>query len=253
VATPAVSVITPTYRRDALLRLQYGLIARQTLADFEWLILDDSPQPSAYFLALDDPRVRYHHQGGQQMTIGVKRNWLAERAQAPVIAHFDDDDYYAPHYLETMLARLGNDDADLVKLTGWFLYTAVHGRFAYWDTVNTRGLHFRFAREGIAPAMFGEAEARTFAQNYLGYGYSLVYRKAVWQQIGFPEVEFNEDFGFAATAVARGAKLAHFSDSQGIAMQIMRRDAHSIAFPQFLLPDFLLDRLFPDAKTLLHA
>jgi hypothetical protein len=45
------------------------------------------------------------------MLVSAKRNWLCERASAPAIAQFDDDDYYAPHYLATMLARLGQSGA----------------------------------------------------------------------------------------------------------------------------------------------
>ena len=40
------------------------------------------------------------------MKVSAKRNWLCERASAPVIAQFDDDDYYAPNYLAVMLKPL---------------------------------------------------------------------------------------------------------------------------------------------------
>jgi glycosyltransferase involved in cell wall biosynthesis len=45
-SAPAVSIITPTFNRHELLRAQHTLIKAQGRQDFEWLILDDGPQPS---------------------------------------------------------------------------------------------------------------------------------------------------------------------------------------------------------------
>ena len=55
--TPAVSIITPTFNRHALLQAQHVHLLAQSEQDFEWLILDDGPQPSAYFRGLSDPRI----------------------------------------------------------------------------------------------------------------------------------------------------------------------------------------------------
>jgi len=243
VAQPAVSVITPTYRREALLRQQYLSLQKQTLTDFEWLILDDGPQSSSYFAGLTDPRVRYRHHAGRRLSIGAKRNWLAERAAGAVIAHFDDDDFYAADYLTEMTGRLGAG-ADFVKLSGWFLYSEVYRKFAWWDTLLTRGLHFRFSRDPLSAAMFGVEQDRVFAENYLGFGFSYVYRKAVWQAGRFPEEDFDEDLAFARKALAGGARLDHFADTMGLSLHVLRRDNASLCWPQYVLPDFLGERLF---------
>jgi glycosyltransferase involved in cell wall biosynthesis len=236
-----------------LLRRQHRQIAAQTLTDLEWLILDDSPEASPYFTALSDPRVRYHHHAGARMSVGDKRNWLAERAAGDVIAHFDDDDFYAANYLAEMAARIAAG-ADVAKLSGWFLYSAVYRKFAYWDTALTRGLHFRFGREPLMASMFGEEQARVFARNYLGFGFSYVYRKAVWQAAGFPQEDFGEDLGFIEQALASGAKLDHFADTQGLALHVLRADNASLCWPQYVLPDFLGARLFgPDIEEMTRA
>src|SRR5437868_1996575 len=122
-AAPAVSIITPTFNRHALLRAQYDIVRAQSCQDFEWLILDDGPEPAAFFQQLSDPRIRYTHLPGAPMLVSAKRNWLCERSRAPVIAQFDDDDYYAPAYLATMLARLQESGADITKLSAWFVYS----------------------------------------------------------------------------------------------------------------------------------
>src|SRR5215469_9727682 len=132
--SPAVSIITPTFNRPALLAAQARFVLAQSEQNFEWLILDDSPEPCAHFSGIGDSRIRYHHLAGAPMLVSAKRNWLCERAGAPVIAQFDDDDYYAPNYLATMLARLEQTGADITKLSAWFVYSAQMKRLGYWDT-----------------------------------------------------------------------------------------------------------------------
>ena len=247
--TPVVTIATPTYKREALLQQSHRMLLQQSEQNFEWLILDDSPEPSAYFSKLDDPRIRYTHHAGPRLTVGAKRNRLAAEARAAVIAQFDDDDFYGPEYLSVMLAEI-NTGLDLVKLSGWFVYSQAYGQLGYWDTVRLRGLHFRFAADGIGALMFGDNEAAGLAQNAMGYGFSYVYRKSLWQAAPFPEQDFAEDSVFAAAALAGGARLQHFADARGLCVHMLRRDNMSLCFPQYLLPPFLLARLFPDLAAI---
>ena len=246
-AQPAVSVITPTYRREALLRQQYLSLQKQTLTDFEWLILDDGPQSSSYFAGLTDPRVRYRHHAGRRLSIGAKRNWLAERAAGAVIAHFDDDDYYAPDYLRTMLERLTRHGADMAKFSAWYVYSKRHAQLAWWDTTITGGLAFKLSAAPIEPLIVSAQDAKRFENHYAGFGFNYVYRKLVWRDIRFPDLDFAEDYGFAGAAIAAGCRYAHFPDTDGLCLQIMQPEGISIAWPQWLLPDFLLPKLFPPA------
>ena len=206
--------------------------------NFQWLILDDSPEPSTYFAGLSDPRVRYAHYTRGKLSIGTKRNWLAGQARADVIAHFDDDDYYAPDYLKTMLGRL--DHADITKLSGWFVYAAATQSLGYWDTAHTLGLHFRFSQLPVAPIMLTEENSKPFETHYAGYGFSYVYRKAVWQAAPFPDEDFNEDYGFITAAMAKGFRLDHFADTKGLCLHILRRDNSASCYPQSVFPDFML-------------
>jgi len=241
--SPAISIITPTYQRERLLQLQHRTVLRQTEQDFEWLILDDSPEPSTYFSQLNDARIRYTHYAGNRLTIGSKRNWLVERSQSAFIAHFDDDDFYANDYLSTMRARLVRG-ADLSKLSAWFVYTTRARKLGYWDTRITRGLHFRFSDELIKPVLLTDTNAQSFDTHYAGYGFSYAYRRALWQKTPFPDQNFNEDWGMVSAALATGCKLDHFADTQGLCLHVLRQDNASICFPQYVLPDFMLGRMF---------
>ena len=242
--TPAVSIITPTFNRHELLRAQHANVLAQSEQDFEWLILDDGPQASSYFAQVSDPRIHYHHLAGPKMRVSAKRNWLCERAKAPVIAQFDDDDYYAPHYLATMVARLKASGADITKLSAWFVYSAQLKRLGYWDTANMLGLHFTFGPEPVLNAFFNQTPPDNMKNNYAGYGFSYVFKKTMWEKAPFPHVEYASDFGFVSAALAQGCRLDHFADTQGLCLHILRRDNMSKSFPQYLLPDFMLEKLF---------
>jgi glycosyltransferase involved in cell wall biosynthesis len=251
--SPAVSIITPTYNRHALLQAQHGYLLAQSEQDFEWLILDDGPLASAYFSGLSDPRIRYHHLAGPKMKVSAKRNWLCERAKAAVIAQFDDDDYYAPDYLAVMTKRLAESGADITKLSAWFVYSAQLKRLGYWDTADTLGLHFTFGPDPVLNAFFNKAAPDTMKNNYAGYGFSYVFKKSMWETAPFPNVEYASDYGFVAAALAKGCRLDHFADTQGLCLHILRNDNMSKSFPQHLLPHFMLDRLFPvDLSPLLE-
>jgi glycosyltransferase involved in cell wall biosynthesis len=252
--SPSVTIITPTFQRPELLRAQHAIVTAQSVQDFEWLILDDGPHASPYFAELTDPRIRYRHLAGAPMLVSAKRNWLCERASAPVIAQLDDDDYYAPDYLATMLARLQESGADITKLSAWFVYSAQLKRLGYWDTADTLGLHFAFGPEPVLNAFFNKEAPENMKNNYAGYGFSYVFRKSMWEKAPFPHVKYASDYGFVAAALAEGCRLNHFADTQGLCLHVLRKDNMSKSFPQYLLPDFMLEKLFPaDLSALLDS
>lgn len=250
---PVVSIVTPTFNRHDLLQAQHRIVLAQTVQDFEWLILDDSPEPSPHFADLADPRIRYTHKK-DRMLVSAKRNWLCERSTAPVIAQFDDDDYYAPNYLATMLARLDSSGAEITKLSAWFVYSAQLKRLGYWDTANTLGLHFTFGPEPVLNAFFNQEAPDNMKNNYAGYGFSYVFKQSMWATAPFPHVKYASDFGFVAAARDKGCRLDHFADTEGLCLHVLRKDNMSKSFPQYLLPDFMLGKLFPaDISALLDS
>jgi glycosyltransferase involved in cell wall biosynthesis len=242
---PLVSIITPTGRRDALLQLQHANVLRQTLQDFEWLILDDSPQPSSHFTALTDPRIRYRHQEGPRLTIGEKRNRLIAEAKGGIIAHFDDDDFYTPRYLEFMAARLAAG-ADAAKFTGFFVYGLSSQFLGYWDVPATRGLHRQISSApGIKYVDFGPQPPQLLEDSILGFGFSYVYRRAVWEKVPFTDQNLSEDRIFLKSAHNAGFKLDIFPDTEGLALVITGGPGNiSACFPQYSLPSFMLTRIF---------
>jgi len=205
--------------------------------------LDDSEQPSAYFLAQSDPRIRYHHAHTRQC-VGDKRNWCNGQARGAIIAHVDDDEYYAPQYLEYMVNHIEAKGADLVKLSAFFIYSALYDRFAYWDLTEKNGLHFIWSDQPIAVAHVDEANT-IFKDNHLGYGFSYVYLKTVWSTCPFVSVAFNEDAPFVRNALTQSKVVEFVKDEVGLCIHVLHAANTSACFPQYAIPVSLVRTIFP--------
>jgi glycosyltransferase involved in cell wall biosynthesis len=240
-----VSIITPTFGREPFLRLAHRTIAAQTHTDWEWLVLDDSPTPSSYMLGVTDPRVRYRH-GAERMKVGRKRNELASEASGTVIAHFDDDDYYAPTYLARMLKRLG-DGSDFVKLSGWFVYDVPYGALGYWDTNRKTGRHYMWSPPQPPQKLDIPAGTKWIENVHMGFGFSYVYRTEVWRRHAFEDEAHGWEDELFAVAAAQAFRFAHFRDLSASCVHILHGNNLSRSFPQYVLPRLARRWLFPSA------
>ena len=197
--------------------------------------------PSEHFLSRKEAIIRYSH-SPVAMSIGEKRNRMTEIAAGDFIVHFDDDDFYAANYVEHMVAGI-RQGYDMVKLSGWFLYSGVYRTLGYWDCHRTKGPHYVWSKEPQVFKMVDDREAEEFKHYYLGYGFSYAYRKQVWESGRFPEVDWNEDGPFAIRANEQ-FKLGCFQDTSGLCLHVLHKQNMSRCFPQYVLPEFLVDRLF---------
>lgn len=226
-----ISVICPTRNRHDRHPLLYSAFASQSYSDRELLLFDDSAKPSPFFRELRDERVRYYHRPGKN-SIGMKRNELINLAKGEIIAHFDDDDYYAASYLETMLHSLG--DASFIKLSKWLAWRAVDGSFWEWDTRTLSPLQCLVPGDGPLklrrPAVAFEED---FHDSTLwGFGFSFVYRKSLWKKALFPDQYFGEDYHFVKRARLTGEKLIHTADHPDLALHIIHANNTSVIVPQ---------------------
>jgi glycosyltransferase involved in cell wall biosynthesis len=183
-----VSVICPTRNRQKHHETLYRQFAQQEHPDKELWVIDDSPQASPFFMRTlqEDPRVHYEH--AARISIGDARNRMIRAASGAVIAHFDDDDVYAPNYLASMLQRLRALDVDLVKLSIWTERNALTGRVYRYDG-HTKPEH-----------------------DLWGWGFSYVYRRSVASRVSFPAISHAEDIAFVKKMWAAGMKTALVTD-----------------------------------------
>lgn len=241
-----ISIITPTSRRQAFLPLLYECVRSQDWPELEWLVEDDSPLPSHFMMTHDAPWVSYRHDASRQ-TIGEKRNLLIARATGEYIAHFDDDDYYAPGYLSTMMSTLRARDADMCKLSGFFIYHASFRSFAYWDLKVKSGLHFTWAGRTLEAYIPTLKDTARIDKIHYGYGFSYLYKREVWEQHRFPAKNWNEDGRFIIEALTSHSVVMH-DDISGLCLHVLHGKNSSKSFAQYLLPPFMLEQLFPTAK-----
>lgn len=106
---PKVSVLMPIWNtREEHLREAMESILNQTFSDFEYLILNDSPDNTKLdeiVASYNDPRIRYAR-NEQNMGITPSRNKLLQMAEGEYIAIFDHDDISEPTRLEKQVAYL---------------------------------------------------------------------------------------------------------------------------------------------------
>jgi glycosyltransferase involved in cell wall biosynthesis len=183
--------------------------------------------------------------------LGAKRNDLIARARGEIIAQFDDDDYYAPKYLSTMVGALRERGADFVKLSGWFLLGAIDGSFGYWNTEVRTGLRFRCDGREAKPVMLSEEDGTAFSSEN-GFGFSYVFKRELWEKTKFRDVNFAEDGHFQREAI-EGRSMMYVVDQGGICLHILHGKNTACCFPQYLLPPFMVRVLFPGAGNYLNA
>ena len=239
-----VSIITPTYNRRKFLKNTLTYFRHQNYRDIEWLILDDSSQETPTFSDLPDRNICYEHIG-KKLSIGEKRNLLIDKAKGEIIVQFDDDDYYCPDYVRTMIANLANLNADLINLRGWFLYDCRSRFFGYWNLMQKEGLHYRCDRAGVTLGMLNSQNNEDIKNNHLGYGFSYTFKKMIWEAVKFPEIDWNEDCEFSLKASSK-FKFDGLQDTKGICLHLLHEANTTLRyFPQHNLPNFLLQTLFP--------
>ena len=235
--TPKVSAIIPTHNRPQHLIKAIQFFQAQTWPNKDLYILDDSPEicRAAVLAAANDSRIHYHHQTKKD-SIGSMRKRLCEVATGEIIAHFDDDDYYAPHYLEAMIQGILWSNQDFVKLRSWWSIHKPTKTYGYCNTSQLDKTRFyKFSAEGVKPYpdLFDRDQLHSILY---GYGFSYVYKKEVLQQACHPEsINHGEDLIFANQCLEAGVKIGLLDDLGGIAAHVIHGSNTSTCFAQHII------------------
>lgn len=170
---PLISVICPTTTsRKRFHESLYRNFINSTYPNKELIVLQ-TPDNDSPLAQISDPRLKFVSTA-ENLTTGEKRNRLLVLSSGSIIAHFDDDDYYSPEYLEVMFSNLG--DYDLIKLTSWSFYSLYTKETFSWH------------------------------RDDFGFGFTYVYRKDLCQ-IPFPNVNWGEDSQWIEKCLLSDRKL----------------------------------------------
>ncbi len=117
--TPLVSVITPTFNREALLEETVESILGQSFVDFEYVIVDDGSNDgtAAYLAALQDDRIRVISQENRGEVSAINRGWA--ESSSKYVAIVSSDDPMADNWLSETVAALERNDSAVVSYPDW--------------------------------------------------------------------------------------------------------------------------------------
>lgn len=105
--TPLFSVFTPLYKsRPEFFFAAYLSLKQQTVNNWEWVIVDDSPEPltwvTEYFKQNPDPRVKYFRIVPTNGNIGLSKWRACCMTTGKWLVEFDHDDLFIPDAFHIM-------------------------------------------------------------------------------------------------------------------------------------------------------
>jgi glycosyltransferase involved in cell wall biosynthesis len=187
-AWPLASCIMPTFNRRKYIPQALQSFQQQDYPERELIIVDDGSDPVEDLIP-PAANIRYLRLP-RRASIGAKRNLACQHAQGEIIAHWDDDDWYASDRLRYQAAPIIQGQADLTGLENAFVLQLPQAEF--W---------------GIDPHL----HQRLFVGNV--HGGTLVYRKELWSKgLRYPEVNLAEDASFIFRATRMGKRLTKLSN-----------------------------------------
>ena len=120
-SNPKVSVLTPVFNTHTdHLRQCIDSILNQTFTDFEFIILNDSPdniELEQLILSYTDKRIKYH-KNDKNIGISESRNKLLSLACGEYIAIFDHDDISVPDRLSCQVEYM-DKHPEIGVVGGW--------------------------------------------------------------------------------------------------------------------------------------
>jgi glycosyltransferase involved in cell wall biosynthesis len=148
---PPVSVILTTRDRPRFLSVALRCYAHQTYPHRELIIVDDGEE-----FPVDEQSVATL--GGRLVRLdpgtplGTKLNRGVEISRGPLCQKMDDDDWYAPRFLETMIGSVVSNRQQVCRPTLAFLMPFLFFDVARWQVrrsvdINAPGATLLFARE----------------------------------------------------------------------------------------------------------
>jgi glycosyltransferase involved in cell wall biosynthesis len=173
-----VSCIMPTANRRRFVPNAIRLFLAQDHLEKELVILDDG-EDSVADLIPHHPQIRYLRQHRRQ-PVGAKRNLACEEARGEIIAHWDDDDWYAPWRLRYQVEELLAGGTELCGID----------RVLFLDPASERAWEYVYPPGG-APWV---------------YGATMCYLKSAWRRSLFPDINLGEDMRFVASVAGNRIK-----------------------------------------------
>jgi len=202
--TKGVSIITCTKRRSFMSALFHNY-DRQTYKHKELIVIlnDNSLKLSEYIQAAKPFRNVKIYSVPERVSLGQCLNLGVKFAKHPLIAKFDDDDYYASEYLTDSVQTMLETNADIVGK-----------RAHYMQLGGTKQLLLRYP-----------SRADRFVP--LVQGATLLVKRQVFNQVDFPKRNRGECVKFCAACRAKGFKIYAGNPSHFLAIRRRNSKNHT--------------------------
>ncbi|HEX9511208.1 MAG TPA: glycosyltransferase family 2 protein [Puia sp.] len=160
-----ISCIMPTYNRREFIPHAIRYFLRQDYPNKELIVIDDGEDPVRDLVPVQEG-IRYYRLE-RKLTLGAKLNLGCEYAQGDLIAHWDDDDWYAPRRLQYQEGELQKSHKSLCGIN----------RLLYYDLRHHHALQYVYPQD----------------QRVWLIGSSLFYRKELWLTHRFADINIGMD------------------------------------------------------------
>ena len=113
---PTFSLFTPSYNSYNKILRVYNSLQKQTLVDWEWVIMDDSPDDKHFAFLREnfsnDSRIRFYRRSCNNGSIGNVKNETIGLCRGKYVLEMDHDDELMPYVLQES-ADLFNSNPDI--------------------------------------------------------------------------------------------------------------------------------------------
>ncbi|WP_197046680.1 glycosyltransferase [Oceanobacillus salinisoli] len=157
----------------------------------------------------------------EDVTVGECQNFGVNKAKYPIIAKFDDDDYYSPYYLKGQVKALKNKGAHIVGKRDCFYYLE--------------------AKNALVKTTFNKQNQ--FVNKVTDS--SLMFRKEIFDHVQFPKHNKSFDRFFQEQCYKKGFKI--YSTDRYNYTVVRRADKHTHTWQ---IPDEKLKRFSTNVKIL---
>ncbi|MFB8377299.1 glycosyltransferase [Paenibacillus taichungensis] len=139
----------------------------------------------------------------EKKSLGQCLNYAVARAKHKVIARFDDDDYYSPYYLNTMMHALNQSKADIVGKRACLVYL-----------------------ESSSKLLLRHPKDQNCHVDQVA-GATLMGRKKVFSKVRFRRVSLGESVGFLIRCKRKGYKIYATDCSHYVIRRRANKSSHT--------------------------
>ncbi len=189
---PYVSVIVPCYNASAYIEKCLQAMEEQSFRDFEVILVDDCSTDETLsciekYQVNSNLMLRYL-QNERNMGPSIARKKGIDASTSKYIAFCDNDDWYEPNYLELMVQKAEENDADMV--------------FCGYQTVSVKKRKVK-KNSHMLPIMPNKLSVEKVLQLPIDSLCVIMVKRSIIEKVDFPDLRNGEDMAIIPAMIAK--------------------------------------------------